>query len=131
MDGYDNNGSSGGWPEFAAVILFAVAFFRVISAITYFANSHKLNDLTNGLFSSHNWGWGVWDLIIAALAVFAGMSLIAGGMFGRVVAYTWAIFVIVQGFTTINLAPWYSAFMIALAVMVIYGLARTPREAAP
>ena|SRR5215510_14084213 len=130
MEGYDDDRGSG-WLEFAAVLLFAVAFFRVISAIGYFADSRKLNDLTSGLFSSHNWGWGVWDLIIAALAVFAGLSLIAGGMFGRVVAYAWAIFVIVQAFTTINIVPWYSALMIALATMVIYGLARTPREAAP
>jgi hypothetical protein len=130
MEGYDDDRGSG-WPEFAAVLLFAVAFFRVISAIGYFADSRKLNDLTNGLFSSHHWGWGVWDLIIAALAVFAGLSLIAGGTFGRVVAYAWAIFVIVQAFTTINIVPWYSALMIALATMVIYGLARTPRAAAP
>jgi len=127
---YDEDRGSG-WVEFAAVLLFAVAFFRVISAIAYFADSRKLNDLTNGLFSSHTWAWGLWDLIIAALAVFAGMSLVAGGMFGRVVAYAWAIFVIVQAFTTINIVPWYSALMIALATMVIYGLARTPREAAP
>ena len=48
-------------------------------------------------------------------------------MFGRVVAYIWAVFVIVQAFTTINIAPWYSALMIALAVMVVYGLASSPR----
>ena len=130
MEGYAEDRGSG-WVEFAAVLLFAVAFFRVISAIGYFADSRKLNDLTNGLFSSHTWGWGLWDLIIAGLAVLAGMSLIAGGMFGRVAAYAWAVFVIVQAFATINIIPWYSALMIALAVMVIYGLARTPREAAP
>jgi hypothetical protein len=128
MDSYyeDKEGGSG-WPEFAAVLLFAVGIFRIISAIAYFADSRKIDDLTHGLFGHQTWVWGLWDLGIAALAIFAGLSLIKGGAFGRVVAYAWAAVVIVQGFTTINWAPWYSALMIALAAMVIYGLARTPR----
>jgi len=122
---YDEGES--GWLEFAAIVLFAVGFFRIISAIAYFANSHKLNDLTNGLFSSHNWAWGVWDLIIAAAAILAGLSILAGGGFGRVIGYIWAVLVIVQGFTIIGLAPWYAAASITVAVLVAYGLATTPR----
>jgi hypothetical protein len=124
-EAYDERGS--GWLEFAGVVLLAVGFFRIISAIGYFADSHKVNDLTNGLFSGHNWGWGVWDLIIAALAILAGFSIFAGGTFGRVIGYIWAVFVIVQGFTIINIAPWYGALSIAVAALVIYGLASAPR----
>ena len=39
------------------------------------------------------------------------------------VAYAWGVLVIVQGFMLIGQAPWYSAAMIALAALVIYGLA--------
>lgn len=117
-----------GWIEFAAILLFAVGFFRIISAITYFANSHKLNDLTNGLFSSHTWAWGAWDLLIAAVAILAGLSLLGGGGFGRVLAYIWGVLVIVQGFAIINLAPWYAAVSITLGVLVVYGLASSPRS---
>ena len=124
---YDENGS--GWLGFAGVVLLAVGFFRIISAIGYFADSHKMNDLTNGLFSSHNWGWGVWDLIIAALAIMAGLSIFVGGTFGRVVGYIWAVFVIVQGFTIINIAPWYGALSIAVAALVVYALASNPNGA--
>ena len=38
-------GERSGWIEFSAVVLFAVAFFRIIEAIAYFEKSHKLNDL--------------------------------------------------------------------------------------
>jgi hypothetical protein len=116
-----------GWIEFTAVVMFAVAFFRVISAIAYFANSAKIDNLTNGLFSSHLWAWGVWDLMIAAAAIIAGLSLLAGGGFGRVVGYIFGVLVLVQGFTVLNAAPWYGALAIAVGVLVIYGLARTPR----
>ena len=98
-----------GWLEFAAVVLFAIGFFRIISAIAYFANSYKLNNLTHGLFSGHNWAWGVWDLMIATAAIIAGMSVLAGGGFGRVFGYIAGVLMIVQGFTVINLAPWYGA----------------------
>ena len=121
---YDERGTR--WIEFAAIVMFAVAFFRVISAIGYFADSHKINDLSNGLFSGHTWGWGVWDLIIATVAILAGLSLLGGGGFGRVLGYIWGVLVIVQSFAIIGIAPWYAAFAITLGVLVIYGLASTP-----
>jgi hypothetical protein len=121
-------GGRSGWLTFAAVVMLSVGFYRIIEGITYFANSHKLNDLTNGLFSDHLWAWGIWDLLIAAAAIFAGLSLMSGGRFGRWIGYIWGVLVIVQAFTVVNLAPWYSLSMIALAGFVIYGLASQPRE---
>ena len=85
--------------------MFAVGFFRIITAIGYFSNSHKINDLSNGLFSSHLWAWGVWDLLIAAAAFFGGLSILGGGAFGRVVGYIWAVLVIVEAFTIIGIVP--------------------------
>ena len=98
-----------GWVTFAAVLLFAVGFMRIISAISYLANSHRINDFTNGVFTGHMWAWGIWDGVIAALALYAGYSLLNNGGFGRFVAYAWAILVIVQSFLIIGLAPWYAA----------------------
>ena len=83
-----------GWIEFAAVMMFAVAFFRIISAIAYFANSNKIDNLAGGLFSSHLWAWGLWDLIIAVVAIFAGLSLLGGGGFGRVIGYIFGVLVL-------------------------------------
>jgi hypothetical protein len=127
--GTESRGS--GWLEFAAVVMFAVGFFRIISAISYFADSRKLNDLTGGLFSSHVWAWGLWDLLIAATAIAAGYSVLVGKTFGRVVGYVWAVLVIVQSFAIVRLAPWYAALAITLGALVIYGLASTPREEQP
>ncbi len=118
-----------GWLEFTAVLLFAVAFFRIISAITYFADSRKVTDLQDALFSSHTWGWGLWDAIIATVAIVAGMSLLAGRGFGRFIGYAFGVLVIVQGFLVIGFAPWYAALAITIGVLVVYGLAVTPKGA--
>jgi hypothetical protein len=121
-------GSRSGWVSFAAIIMFAVGFFRIISGISYLGNSHKLNDYTAGLFGDNMWAWGLWDLVIAAVAIFAAYSLLGGGAFGRVVAYIWGVLVIVNGFSVIGIAPWYAVAMITLATFVIWGLATSPSE---
>jgi hypothetical protein len=117
-----------GWVTFAAIVMFAVGFFRVLSGFSYLADSHKVNDFSSGFFGDNLWAWGLWDLAIAALALYAGYSLISNGQFGRVVAYIWGVVVIVNSFLIMRIAPWYAAVGIALAALVIYGLASTPDE---
>ena len=64
-----------GWVTFAAIIMFAVAFARIISGIGYLDDSNDVNDLTNALFGDQLWVWGIWDLCVSALAFFAGVYL--------------------------------------------------------
>ena len=118
-----------GWIMLTAVVLFSVAVFRLISGISYLANSHKINDYTAGFFGDNMWAWGLWDLLIAVIAIWAAFSLLGGGEFGRVIAYLWAILVIVNSFLTIGIAPWFGAAMLTLAILVVYGLASTPLRA--
>jgi hypothetical protein len=111
-----------GWLTFAAIIMFSVGFVRVITAISYFADSVRVNNLANGLFTTHTWVWGLWDLLIAALAFIAGSSLLRGDDFGRVFGYLWAVFMLVQGFLVLTWAPWYGAGAILVAILVIYAI---------
>ena len=53
----------------------------------------------------------------------------AGGRFGRFVAYVWCVLVLVQGFLTIGQAPWYSALMITVGLLVTFGLATSGGQA--
>jgi hypothetical protein len=123
MQGY---ASRTGWIMLAAIVMFSVGFFRVISGISYLVDSHKLNNFTLGLFGDNMWVWGIWDLGIAVVAIWAAYSLLGGGEFGRVIAYLWAIAVIVNSFAIIGIAPWFAVAMLTLAVLVVYGLASTP-----
>lgn len=124
------------WLTFAAIVMFAIGILRVISAIYYFADSARINNLTNGAFAGHTFLWGLWDLGIAVLAVWAGYSLLSGDMFGRVVAYAWSVLVIIQSFMIIGWTPWFATAMLVLAALVIYGVSVTeeyqePRGAPP
>ena len=114
-----------GWLTFAAVIMLSVGCLRVLSAIYYFADSARVNNLTQGAFGSHLFIWGLWDLLIAVLALWGGWSLLSGSTFGRIIGYLWAGLVIIESFMMLGYAPWFGFAAILLAVLVIYALSAT------
>jgi hypothetical protein len=114
-----------GWLTFAAVVMFAVGVLRFISALYYFADSTRVANVSAGAFGNHLFLWGLWDLLIAVLAIWAGYSLLSGSTFGRVIGYIWAIAVIVESFLLLAYAPWFGFATLILATLVIYALSTT------
>ena len=91
--------------------------------VQLFAGGNQVSDLTNSLYGDQLWVWGLWDLAIAALALFAAFSLLSNGRFGRTVTYVWAIVVMFQSLLILTAAPWYAVTAIALSAIVVAGLA--------
>jgi hypothetical protein len=114
-----------GWLTFAAVVLISFGCLRVISAIYYFADSNRVNNLTFGAFGHHLFLWGLWDLLIAVLAIWGGYSLLSGNTFGRVIGYIWGGVVLIQSFMILGYAPWFGIASLALSMLVMYGIAVT------
>ena len=122
-------GSRTGWLTFAAVVMISVGCLRVISAIYYFADSSRVNDVSSGAFSHHLFVWGVWDLLIAVLALTAGFSLLRGRELGFILGYGFAGLMIVQSFLILAADPWFGFASLLIAILVIYALARNDPEA--
>jgi hypothetical protein len=114
-----------GWLTFAAVVMISVGFLRLISAISYFADSNKVNDLSHGVFGDQIWLWGLWDLAIAALAIWGGYSLLSGNTFGRVIGYIWAGAVLVQSFLILAWSPWFGFAAMLLSIVVMFAISAT------
>lgn len=114
-----------GWLTFAAVVMFSVGFLRFISALYYFADSTRVANVTAGAFGDHLFLWGLWDLLIAVTAIWAGYSLLGGNKFGRVVGYVWAILAIGESFLLLAYAPWFGFATLILATLVIFALSAT------
>ena len=114
-----------GWLTFAAIVMISVGILRIIAAISYFGDSAKVNDLSGGVFGDQLFWWGIFDLIIAAIALWAGYALLSGDMLGRVLGYVWAGVVLIQSFLILRFAPWFGIAAIALATLVMYALSAT------
>ncbi len=113
---------------FAAIVMISVGCFRVLSAIYYFADSDRVNNVEGGAFSHHLFYWGVWDLIIAALALTAGLSLWKGKELGFILGYGFAGLVIVQSLVMIAATPWYGFAGLAIAILVMRELAANDKK---
>jgi hypothetical protein len=108
---------------FAAVIMFVVAGVEALSALLNFAGTGWWVTDTGNLVYANFVFWGIVDLIVALIALYAGIDLLRGGDFGVVMGYLFAGVTAVRWFFVIPAAPVVSVVVIALCVMVIYGLA--------
>ena len=113
-----------GMVTFAAVIMFMVAGFEVLSAILAFAGTGWWVTEMGNLVYTNFVLWGILDLVIALIALYAGIDLLRGGGFGRTMAYVFAIVGAIRWLLVIPAAPILAVVIIALCVMVIYALAR-------
>jgi hypothetical protein len=113
-----------GMVTFAAVMMFVVAGFEALSALLNFAGTGWWVTAAGNLVYANFVVWGIVDLIIALIALYAGISLLRGGAFGLVMGYLFAIVGAIRWLFVIPAAPVLAVVVIALCVMVIYGLAK-------
>ena len=113
-----------GMLTFAAIIMFMVAGFDALSAILAFAGTGWWVTEMGNLVYTNFVLWGILDLVIALIALYAGIDLLRGGGFGRAMAYVFAIVGAIRWLLVIPAAPILAVVIIALCVMVIYALAR-------
>jgi hypothetical protein len=113
-----------GMLTFAAIIMFMVAGFEALSAILAFAGTGWwVTDMGNLVYTNFVL-WGIVDLIIALIALYAGIDLLRGGTIGRVMGYLFAGLGAIRWLFVISAAPILAVVVIALCVMVIYALAK-------
>ena len=113
-----------GMLTFAAVIMFVVAGFEALSALLAFAGTGWWATVEGDLMYANFVFYGILDLIIGLIALYAGIDILRGGTYGLVMGYLFAGLGAIRWLFVIPVAPILSVVVIALCVMVIYGLAR-------
>jgi hypothetical protein len=117
-----------GMVTFAAVLMFIVAGLEVLGAFFSFAGTGWWVTSSGDLVYTNFVFWGVLDLIIALIALYAGIDLLRGGTFGVVMGYFFAVFGAIRWLFVVPAAPVLAVVVVALCVMVIYGLAKYSEE---
>ena len=109
---------------FAAVMMFVVAGFEALAALFAFAGTGWwVTDMGNLVYANLVL-WGIVDLVIALIALYAGIDILRGGAYGLMVGYLFAVVGAIRWLFVIPAAPVLAVVVIALCVMVIYGLAK-------
>ncbi len=112
-----------GLVTFAAIMMFVLAGFQLVFAIDEFANVAWVAVNVYGTLGGPLWVWGIIDLAFAALALYAGYDLLRGGSFGRIFGLIIATLSAIRWFLYLPAAPLLAMVVIAVDVLIIYGLA--------
>ena len=117
---------------FVAVLFLMIGVLNVIYGIAAVGNAHFF-DNTQFVFSSlHTWGW--ITVIVGVIQITAGLSLMSGGGYGRVIGIIAATIGAFESLLSVGGAhPWWSLAIFALCIYVLHGLIifgeGTPAEA--
>ena len=116
-----------GWWVFAGTLLLIVGVLNIIWGIGAIGDAKFLvNDQKFIISSLHTWGWVT--LILGVIELGAGFSLFSGGGFGRVVGLFAAALTAISALLSIPAQPFWSLCVFALAVIIVYELAKAPER---
>ena len=119
-----NNSTSGwvGWAYFAAFMMMLLGALEGIAGLAGIFKDTYYVVTENSLlaFNFKTWGW--INLILGIVIFMAGLELLRGAAWARVVAVLLAILSFVANMGFINAYPVWSIIMMIVDVMVIYAL---------
>jgi hypothetical protein len=116
-----------GWWLFGGILLLVVGVLNVIFGIGAIDDAKFfVNDQKFVISSLHTWGWVM--LILGVIEVIAGLSLFAGGGFGRWIGILAAALTAIGALVSIPASPFWSLCVFALAIIILYELAKAPER---
>ena len=115
-----------GWYYFAGILLGILGVLNVIWGIAAIDNAHFFTANAQYILSDlSTWGW--ITLVIGVLEFFAAFSLFNGGGYGRFIGVIAASVSAIASLMSIPGSPFWAMGTFALAIIVIYELAK-PRD---
>jgi hypothetical protein len=114
-----------GWWVFAAALLLLAGVLDIIWGIAAIGDAKFfIADQKYIISSLHTWGW--ITLILGVLQLFAAFSLASGGAYGRWFGMIAAGLSAISALLSIPAYPFWSLCIFALAIIILYELAKAP-----
>src|SRR5918995_7345359 len=113
-----------GMLTFAAIIMFVVAGLEGLSALLNFAGTGWWVTSAGDLVYANFVFWGILDLIIAIIALYAAIDILRGGTYGLIVGYIFAVVGAIRWLFVIPAAPVLAVVVIAPFRVGIYRVAK-------
>jgi hypothetical protein len=113
---------------FAAVMMILVGIFQGVAGLVTLVNDNFYLATREYLFQFGITTWGWIHLILGIVVALAGVGLLAGRTWARVVGITLAVLSAIANFMFIPHHPVWALLVIALDVFVVWALAAHGRE---
>ena len=112
-----------GWVVFAAILMFGIGGFTLLSAIADFVNPGWIEGLSIFGDRLNSVSYGIIDLIIALVAFYAGFDILQGGKNGYWLGIIFSTLNVLRWFIFMPGAPILALTMAFVWMLVAYGLA--------
>lgn len=112
-----------GWIGFASFMLLLGGFFSIIAGIAaLFKEGVVFSSYAGNLWILDYSQWGWIHILIGVLAAVAAGSLLAGRMYGRVIAIIVAFASAVANMAFVPIYPFWSILVIVIDIMIVYSV---------
>ena len=119
-----------GYSMFAAVMLMMIGVFHFMAGLVGIVDDEFYVVTGKWVFEFDVTTWGWVHLIGGVLVVLAGLSVVKGHMYGRIIGTIVAAISAMVNFAWLPYQPWWSILMIFLSVSVIWALTVHGRDIA-
>lgn len=111
-----------GWVFFAGIMMILSGVFNVIAGLTGLLRHTWYVVTASHLLVFNYVAWGWIDLAIGLLVLLAGISVLHGSTWARVVAVVLAGLSMIGSLASVNSYPVWSIVVLAVDVLIIYAL---------
>jgi vacuolar-type H+-ATPase subunit I/STV1 len=115
---------------FAGAMMIMIGVFQIVAGLVALFENEVYVAGTRYLFAFDLTTWGWIHLLLGALVAAAGIGVLSGQLWGRIVGITLALLSAFANFLFIPYYPVWSLLVIALDVFVIWALCLYNRDAA-
>jgi hypothetical protein len=119
-----------GYSVFAAVMLMMIGAFHFMAGLVGIVDDDFYVVTGSWVFELDTTAWGWIHLIGGVLVILAGLSVLKGHMYGRIIGTFVAAISALLNFAWLPYQPWWSILMIALSIAVIWALTVHGRDVA-
>lgn len=111
-----------GWVYFAGLMMTLVGTFQAIAGLVALFKDEVYVAGPNNLWILDYTTWGWAHLLLGIFVFFAGMAVLSGQTWGRIVTILLASIAALANFAFIPVYPFWSILMVVVYVLAIYAL---------
>jgi hypothetical protein len=114
----------------AGVLMMISGLYSFLTGLAVILHNGYVHVAGNYAYAWNNKGWGWVELILGCVVFAAGVCVMLGMLWARIVGIILAVLSAIANFMFIPFQPFFSIVLIAVDVYIIWALARMRRETA-